>query len=210
MPPSEIICGGRSASRSSANRLHGPVRRTRSTSASVESKSSKSASVAQTRSKYSKSASVNDSFAIKSPSDPPILHHLHGTVRQTRSKSASVGRKSRKSATVKNSFSVKSPSDPPILQRQSSRLSKKQGNIPPSSPPHYTLKRGSAHQQPSHLTPSRLHRSNRIKNEGNGDSTVACSVGGRSTIKAMTSCGLGSRRIIPSPTNSTEIKRSHC
>ena len=100
-------------------------------------------------SKYRKSASVNDSFAIKSPSDPPILHHPHGTVWQTRSKSASVGRKSRKSATVKNTFSVKSPSDPPILRRQSSRLSGEQGNIPPSSPPPSTLKRGSAHQHSS-------------------------------------------------------------
>ena len=131
MPPSEIIRGGRSASRSSANRPHGPVRQTRSKSASVESKSSSvesKSSVTQTRSsKYRKSASVNDSFAIKSPSDPPILHHPHGTVRQTRSKSASVGRKSRKSATVKNTFSVKSPSDPPILRRQSSRLSGEQG-----------------------------------------------------------------------------------
>ena len=174
MPPSEIIRGGRSASRSSANLPHGPVRQTRSKSASVESKSSsveskssKSASVAQTRSKYRKSASVNDSFAIKSPSDPPILHHPHGTVRQKRSKSASIGRKSRKSrksATVKNTFSVKSPSDLPILRRQSSRLSGEQGNIPPSSPPPTTLKRGSAHQEPSHLTPSRLHQRNRTNN----------------------------------------------
>ena len=114
MPPSEIIRGGRSASRSSANRPHGPVRQTRSKSASVESKSSsveskssKSASVAHTRSKYRKSASVNDSFAIKSPSDPPMLHHPHGTMRQTRSKSASAGRKSRKSATVKKPFPSK-------------------------------------------------------------------------------------------------------
>jgi len=190
MPPSEIIRRGRSASRSSANRPHGTVRQTRSKSASVGSKSSKSASVGQTRSKYSKSASVNNSFAIKSPSDPPILHHSHRTLRQTRSKSASVGRrrsKSSKSATVKNSFSVKSPSDPPILRRQSSRRSREQGNISPSSPPPTTLKRGSAHQEPSHLTPSRLHQRNRTKNADNDDSTVACSTGGKPTIRAITS-----------------------
>ena len=138
-------------------------------------------------SKYRKSASVNDSFAIKSPSYPPILHHPHGTVRQTRRKSASVGRKSRKSATVKNTFSVKSPSDLPILRRQSSRLSGEQGNIPPSSPPPPTLKRGSAHQEPSHLTPSRLHQRNRTNNADNAESTVACSTGGKQpTIKAIT------------------------
>ena len=190
MPPSEIIRQGRSASRSSANRLHGTVRQTRSKSASVGSKYSKSASVAQTRSKYSKSASVKNSFAIKSPSDSHILHHPHRTVRQTRSKSASVGSKyckSRKSATVKNSVSVKSPSDPPILRRQSSRLSGEQGNILPSSPSHTTLKRGSAHQEPSHLTPSRLHQHNRTKNADNDDSTVACSTGGKPTIRAITS-----------------------